>query len=256
MVMATKEYNQILPQLNNCDVIANHWARELMTIFEHTCVKEWRENQHLKVAGLLVNKIEKCSLIISSSDIILNEDDDFRNIRPDTLIFISTPTADEATITKWSERQYPELYITLRKNKNNFSIISGGTERVKDYLKFKSIKELNIKLRRFISNSLAAQGLQRTRSKGAKISNQNSDVQSTRKKGKLVKGSKVHLFGNNIIDLKTMKDAHDFVASEYGYEKSYRTFVRELKKESGAGKANVIEFKKNNDSLQVSLMDI
>jgi phage terminase large subunit len=50
-----------------------------------------------------------------------------------------------------------------------------------------------------------------------------------------------------------MKDAYEFVAGEYGYEKSYRTFVQKLKKEGGT---NVIEFKKNNDILKVSLFDI
>jgi hypothetical protein len=53
-----------------------------------------------------------------------------------------------------------------------------------------------------------------------------------------------------------MRDAYKFVVSEYGYKKSYITFVRELKKEGESGGANVIEFKKNNDILQVSLMDI
>jgi hypothetical protein len=46
-----------------------------------------------------------------------------------------------------------------------------------------------------------------------------------------------------------MKGAYEFVAGGYDYTKSYRTFVRELKKE------DVIEFKKNGDILQVSLMD-
>jgi hypothetical protein len=74
--------------------------------------------------GWAIKNLKKCLLIISSSDVILHEDDDFRNISPGTLIFISTATRDEAVITKWCERQYSELYITLRKNKNNFNIIS------------------------------------------------------------------------------------------------------------------------------------
>jgi hypothetical protein len=46
-----------------------------------------------------------------------------------------------------------------------------------------------------------------------------------------------------------MKDAYEFVVGGYDYTKSYRTFVRELKK------GNAIKFKKNSDILQVSLMD-
>jgi hypothetical protein len=259
-IMTTTEHNQILPQLNNCNMIANHWAKELLTIFERTCVKDWRENQHLKVRTsewkyeqhLQIEKGKEYSLIISSSDIILSEDDDFKNIRPDALIFISTATVNEAVIFRWAERSKP--LCTIRKNnKSGFIITSDYKAETIVYRKFKRINPRLTEIGTFTKNSLAAQGLNRTRSKGGKISNQNSAVQSARKKGKLVKGSTVRLFGNNIFDLKTMKDAYEFVASEYGYKKSYATFVRELKKEGGA---NVIEFRKNNDTLQVSLMDI
>jgi hypothetical protein len=150
------------------------------------------------------------------------------------------------------------VYVVKKNNKNSFILIEDGVKKIVQYRKFRTEsgnKNLT-KLGRFVSNSLVALCFQKTRSKGAKTSNQNSDVQSARKKGKLVKGSKVHLFGNNILDLKTMKDAHEFVASEYGYEKSYRTFVRELKKGGEAGGTNVIEFKKNNDIVWVSLMEI
>jgi hypothetical protein len=250
-----KEYNKILPELNNCDMIANHWAKELMTIFDYTCVKEWKPNQHLRVRIRQNMKYySEYSLVISSSkDILSNE---AKTFTPDTLILVSTATIDECSITFWGKRNLAApTYIIKKNNENSFMLIEDGIKRIMQYRKFKTEsgnKNLT-RLGRFISNSLVALCLQRTRSKGAKISNQNSDVQSARKKGKLVKGSKVLLFGNNIFDLKTMKDAHDFVTSEYGYEKSYRTFVRELKKE---GEANVIEFRKNNDILQVSLMDI
>jgi hypothetical protein len=258
--MTAKGNNQILPQLNNCNMTANHWAKELMTIFERTCVKDWRENQHLKVKisewkyeqHLQIEKGKEYSLIISSSDIILSEDDEFKNIRPDTLIFISTAMANEAVIFCWAERSKP-LCTIKKNNKSGFIITSDYKAEAIVYRKFKHINPRLTEIGKFTKNSLAYQGLNKTRSKGGKISNQNSDVQSARKKGKLVKGSTVRLFGNNIFDLKTMRDAYEFVASEYGYEKSYRTFVRELKKEGGT---NVIEFKKNNDILQVSLLEI
>jgi hypothetical protein len=252
--------DEILPQLNNLNMTANHWARELMTVFERTCVKDWKPNQHLKVKisewkyeqHLQIERGREYSLIISSSDIILQEDDGFRNIRPDTLIFISTSTANEAVIFCWAERNKP--LCTIKKNNNSsFFIISGYRAEAVLYRKFKHINSRLTEIGTFTKKSLAYQALGKTCSKGGKISNQNSDVQRARKKGKLVKGSAVRLFGNNIIDLKTMKDAHEFVAREYGYEKSYATFVRELKKGNAE---NVLEFKKNNDILQVSLMNI
>jgi hypothetical protein len=244
-------------------MIANHWARELMTLFDYTCLKEWRENQHLKVKTsewkyeqhLQIERGKEYSLIISSSDIILSEDDDFKNIRPDTLIFISTSTANEAVIFRWAERSKP--LCTIKKNNNrSFIITSDYREETIVYRKFNHINPRLTEIGTFTKNSLAYQSLNKSRSKGGKIFNQNSAVQSARKKGKLVKGSKVYLFGDNIVDFKTMKDAHEFVASEYGYEKSYRTFVRELKKDSETGSANVLEFKKDNDILEVRLMDI
>jgi hypothetical protein len=253
--MKTKEYNQILPQLNNCNMIANHWARELLTIFV-TCIKQWKENQHLKVTisewkyeqHLQIERGKEYSLIISSSREILKNDDDYKDYTPDTLIFISTATADEAVIFRWAERNKP--LCAIKKDKNGFTITSDYKEEAILNRKFKRINRRLTEVGNFTKSSLAYQGLNKTRSKGGKISYQNSDVQSARKKGKLVKGSKVHLFGNNITDLKTMKDAHEFLTSEYDYTKSYRTFVRELKEGNG------IEFKKNGDILQVSLMDI
>ncbi|GHV89362.1 hypothetical protein AGMMS50267_17220 [Spirochaetia bacterium] len=250
-----KDYRQILPQLNNCNMIANHWAKELLTIFV-TCIKEWKENQHIKVKisewkyeqHLQIERGKEYSLVISSSGEILKNDDDYKGYTPDTLIFISTATADEAVIFFWAERDKP--LCTIKKNKNDFSITSNYKEEIIHYRKFKHINLRLTEIGKFTKSSLAYQGLNKTRSKGGKISNQNSDVQSARKKEKLVKGSAVRLFGNNIFDLKTMKDAHKFVASEYDYTKSYRTFVRKLKK------GNVIEFKKNSDVLQVSLMEI
>jgi hypothetical protein len=100
----TRAADEILPQLGNCDMIANHWAKELLTIFECTCVKEWRENQHLKVRiGLWKNGQQwrysrhlklasdkanrEFPLIISSSEDILTDED--RILDPDTLIFIT-----------------------------------------------------------------------------------------------------------------------------------------------------------------------
>jgi hypothetical protein len=248
-------HNQILPQLDNCNMIANHWAKELMTLFERTCVKEWRENQHLRVKTsewkyeqhLQIERGKEYSLIISSSDIILSEDDDFKNIRPDTLIFISTSTANEAVIFRWAERGKP-LCTIKKNNESSFILIKDGMERIIKYRNFRTESgNRNLtELGRFVSNSLVALCLQKTRSKGGKVSNQNSDVQSARKKDKPVKGSNVYLSGDHIASFKTtMKDAHEFVAREYGYEKSYRTFVRELKKEGETGRANVLEFKKN-----------
>jgi hypothetical protein len=187
----------------------------------------------------------------------LSEDDDFKNIRPDTLIFISTTTTDEAIVFRWAERSKP-LCTIKKNNESSFILIEDGKERIIKYRNFRTESgNRNLtELGRFVSNSLVALCLQKTHSKSAKILNQNSAVQSARKKGKMIKGSTVLLFGNNIWTLKTMKDAHEFVASEYGYEKSYRTFVRELKKDSETGSANVLEFKKNDDILEVRLMGI
>jgi hypothetical protein len=250
-----KEHNQILPQLNNCNMIANHWARELMTIFDHTCVKDWRPNQHLRVRTCQSMKYRlEYSLVISSSKDILS--DEAKTFAPDTLILVGTATIDECSITFWGKRHLATpVYIIRKNNADSFILIEDGVEKIRQYRKFRTEsgnKNLT-KLGRFVSNSLVALCLQKTCSKGAKISNKNSDVQSARKKGKLVKGSKVFLFGNDIIGFKTMKGAYEFVAGEYGYKKSYRSFVRELKK---GGEANVIEFKKNNDILRVSLMGI
>jgi hypothetical protein len=249
----TRVADEVLPQLNNCNMIANHWVKELLTIFV-TCRKEWRENQHIKVKinewkyekHLQIESGKEYSLIISSSREILKNGDDYKGYMPDTLIFISTATADEAVIFCWAERNRP--LCTIKKNKDDFSIISNYKGEIIQYRKFKHINPRLTEIGKFTKSNLAYQGLNKTRSKGGKISNQNSDVQSVRKKGKLVKGSAVYLFGSNIIELNTMKDAYEFVASEYDYTKSYRTFVRELKK------GNVIEFKKNDDTLQVSLM--
>jgi hypothetical protein len=219
-----KEYNNVLPELNNCDMIANHWARELMTIFEHTCVKEWRPNQHLRVRMRQNMKYYmEYSLVISSSKDILS--DKAETFAPDTLILIGTATTDECSIIFWGKRHLAVPAFIIRKNdKNSFILIEDGMEKIRQYRKFKTEsgnKNLT-RLGRFVSNSLVALCLRKTRSKGTKNSNKKSDVQSARKKGRLVKGSKVHLFGNDIFDLKTMKDAYEFVAGEYGYKKSYR----------------------------------
>jgi hypothetical protein len=249
----TTEYNQILPQLGNCDMIANHWAKELLTIF-HTCIKEWKENQHLKVCihewkyeqHLHIKRGIAYSLVISSSMEILKNDDDFKNYTANTLLFISTAKSDEAVIFQWSDRDTP--ICTIRKSTNGFIITSGYKEDCISYRKFEKINQKLTEVGRFTKTNLAKQGLNKTRSKGAINSNRNSDVQRIRKKGKLIKGSTVWLIGTNIFELKTMKDTHEFIKNEYGYEKVYRTLVRELKE----GKE--IEFRKGDDFLQISLM--
>jgi hypothetical protein len=188
----TREYHQILPQLDNCDMTANHWAKELLTIFV-TCVKEWKENQHLKVKisewkyeqHLQIARGKAYSLIISSSREILKNDDDYKGYTPDTLLFISTATANEAVIFCWAERNKP--LCAIKKNENDFSIISNYKDEIIQYRRFKHINSRLTEVGQFTKSSLAYQGLNKTRSKGGKISNQNSEVQSARKKGNWLK---------------------------------------------------------------------
>jgi hypothetical protein len=253
----TREHQQILPRLNNSDMIANHWAKELLTIFEHTCIKEWRENQQLRVrpsTGLFVvhlrimerQKKSGYSLVISSSTDILS--DETKTYTPDTLILIGSATTDECTLTWWNEKDNAKPLFTIMKNNgNDFILITDYGERLMQYIKFKP--DNSKRLNRFLNDNLAYQCLDKTRSKGARNSNKNSAVQSARKKGKLIAGCTVIMERADNIERSTMLDAYKITVSEYDYTKSYRTFVRELKKE------DVIEFKKNGDILQVSLMD-
>lgn len=246
-----KEINQILPQLNNCDMIANHWAKELMTIFEHTCIKEWKKDQHLRVRTRQNIKYNsEYSLVISSSKDILDEP---KNFAPDTLILVGTATSDECSIIFWGQRSLAVPAYAVRKNdKNSFILVENGIEKIRQYRKFKTEsgnKNLT-KLGRFVSNSLVALCLQKTRSKGGKKSCQNSATQSARKKGKPIKGSAVIMKWLDNIEYKTMMGAYEIISDEYGYKKTYRTFVRDLKKAGGTP----IEFKKNGDPLEIFLM--
>jgi hypothetical protein len=251
-----QQSNQILPQLDNCNMIANHWAGELLTIFEHTCVKEWKENQHLKVKmgewkynqHLRMNSEER-PLIISSSYEILKEDDDYKSFAPDTLIFISTATANEANIFCWAERD--KLLCAIKKNKNNFSIMSNYKDEIIRYRRFKKINLRLTEKGKFTKSSLGYQALNKTRSKGGKNSNQNSETQSIRKKGKPIKGSIVFINNGNNFEQKTMLGAYEIVRAEYSYEKSYSTFRKELKRSGG----KPIDFKNKEVLTKLYLAD-
>lgn len=252
---------QILPQLDNCNMIANHWAKELLTIFDDTCVKEWEQNQHLKVRSkdpsfriaLRIHKRNILSyypLIISSSNDILSKG--AKTYPPDTLILIGSSTTDKCTLVWWDEKDNAELFFTLDKNNghmNRFILTNDKGSYSWDYLQFKNTSNNLIdnagRLHRFLNENLSYQALNKTRSKGGRISNQNSEVQSARKQGKPITGSTVILEWPNRIEYKTMLDAYKTVSAEYEYTKSYRTFVRELKK-SGE---NPIKF----TNLEVSL---
>lgn len=251
--------DEVLGCLANCEHIAHHWAEELLTIFY--CEKDWTENQHLSVSGdFKGERIENRSLVISSSNAILDEDDDYKNFTPDTLIFISHAAANEATITKWCERKNSKLSVTLRKDeskkkkrkerKNTFSIIYDGNEDIKDYRNFHNSRGKTPILGKFFDSSLTKQAIRKTRSKGARNSNQNSETQRRRKEGKPVKGCKVSFHGRKVpTDYKTMQDAHQYILDNWNYKKSYSTFWRELKTR------RILELKSGDKSLVISLID-
>jgi hypothetical protein len=191
------------------------------------------------------------SLVISSSKDILS--DKVKTFAPDTLILVGTATTDECSITFWGKRHLAvPTYIIRKNNEISFILVEDGIEKIRQYRKFKTEsgnKNLT-KLGRFVSNSLVALCLRKTRSKGGKKSCQNSIAQSSRTRGKPIAGSAVIMKWSYNMERKTMLDAYKIVAGEYGYKKSYRTFVRDLKKSGEIP----IAFKKNGGLLEISLM--
>ena len=249
-----KSLESALPELANCDRIINRWAKELMTIFDKghnkhlitpsnaSCKKHWHqdteynEHWHLEVES----DEGKRQILVSSSLGIINSD---VKHRPSLIIFASQPSSTEAVMFFWADRFKQYKWVTFTKiDKSSFKISGSDKNEVRQYRKFhiNSGKNKNgttyhwNELQTFCKMSLVASCLKSTRSKGAKVSNQNSQTQSKRKKGKIVNDKYVLMefdcpeaFND---EKKTVLDAYKICAGKYNYKKSLRQFHRDLEK--------------------------
>lgn len=220
---------QKLPELNNCDNIINHWSKELLTIFENECKKSWDKGKHLSVR----TKSNRSIFIYVTTNIKIIENDNKLPFDRNTVIFISTANSKEATMFYWENRYEISKYNYIEKiDKNIFRIWNSEKSEIKTYNQAKQVGYLK-DIQRFQNQSLVALCLQQTRKQGTINSNKNSQTQSLRKKGKIVKGCEVLMEFDcaeaYTKETKTMLDAYRIVAGKYNYIKSYRTFVREIK---------------------------
>ena len=241
-----KKLNSALPELNNCDMIINRWAKELMTLFPDRLNKDWYKDdeQHWHLGARTANGTNR-KILVSHNFGIINSSD--VKLDADTVIFVSQAKSDEAVMFFWGNRNNPYEYVKLFKNdKNSFIKKNKDAETVEQYRQFKSEKTLrngNVifaydELRNFYNMSLVASCLSRTRKNGTQKSNQNSQAQSargTKKAGKIVNCKSVKMAFDSAdhepkTENKTVLDAYRIVAGKYGYKKSLRQFHRDLAK--------------------------
>ena len=241
-----KKLNSVLPELNSCDMIINHWAKELMTLFPQKLIKSWYKDdeQHWHLEARKDDGANR-EILVSHNFGIINSNE--VKLSANTLIFISQAKSNEAVIFFWVNRNNPINYIKITKNdKDSFIVKSKETEEIKHYRQFKTEKTVHNgkvifdynELRNFYSMSLVASCLSRTRKIGNQKSNQNSQAQSARgknKANKIVNNKYVKMEFDSAnhemkIENKTVLDAYRIVTGKYGYKKSLRQFHRDLAK--------------------------
>jgi hypothetical protein len=213
-----------LPELNNCDNIINHWSREFLTLFKDHCRKRWGRGIHLDVKNIMgyTSKV-----FVSSTIDIINNINELPFDRY-TYIFISSPTSKNATMFLWKDRFDILKYNYLEKIDNEtFKIWNSDKTEILQYREIKQIGFLK-DIQRFQNMSLVSTCLGYTRKIGTQKSNQNSSAQKNRRGTKL----KLEFHTPNVYneEIKDMLDTYKIVAGKYNYKKSYRTFVREIHK--------------------------
>ena len=241
-----KNWEQQFPELANLDRMANHWAKELLTLYPEQCKKNWQKNySHIEVK---IDKWQNKRIILASNHGIISSDNKYPR---DTIIFIQNDKS-HATMFKWAHRynQFSWSYIQKIDDKS-FLIKTPEKQEIKQYRKFEHKEFIyyadtpNAKkgeagfydeLYAFKTSSLVGSMVHNNSgyagSKGAKVSNSNSATQSKRSKGKIREGKAVTLefdcaYGNKT-ERKNFVDAYKIVVKYYG--KSMRTFRRDLQK--------------------------
>jgi hypothetical protein len=245
-----KAWESQFPELANLDRIANHWAKELMTLYPKGIEKNWIKYYCHLIAGKEIFGDSKI-WIASNLGIIAPDIDMALN----TLIFVSNDI-NHATIFYWGHRYNKLSWYYLEKiDKDSFLLKGSDWEKIIKYRKFqkfefiyqadcyrgnkliakKGEKGFYSELYAFINQNLVASMVHNNSSiagsKGAKVSNSNSATQSKRSKGKIRQGKAVKLvFYNDFVktDIKNFVEAYKIVAKYY--KKSIRSFRNDLHK--------------------------
>jgi len=232
-----------LSKLHNCDNILNKHSIALLSIFDE-CRKEWKTGQHL-----IVRKNNYTFPLIATSSAIGLIEDNTKSFKPNTLIMQSL-NKNTFQLFFWKDRYEFSLYKYVTDTgteiefNDNFNIQKVPYIKDLHYVDFDKKPYIN-KIEAFKNVSLVALALKETRSKGAINSNKNSQTQSLRKKGRIVDNCNVLMEFDSPnaynTENKTMLDAYRIAAGKYGYQKCYRSFVREMK----AGKSLELRNDKN-----------
>ena len=217
-----EQHKKNLPELNYCDMIINHWSKELLSLF--TDVRKWWEKgQHVSFKDI---NLQNSFLYVSSTlDIINNENNlPFNGL---TYILIGKPTSNNCVLFNWKVRFNQSKWNYLEKiDSNSFRIYNVEKEKIINYKQSEQVGLLN-ELQRFQNMSLVSDCIQKTRKLGTQKSNQNSSAQKLRRGKKLLLQFDCPNGYNE--EIKDMLDSYKIVSGKYNYKKSYRTFTREIK---------------------------